>query len=129
MSSQLIGLVIAALGAIVFIGVAVGLPALALVLIKFIKFKERELALDTELRQKSQNQQLGLEQWQLAFEQRVQRLEEVLTSLDRDVRERLGIKSSPAAALSSHPELVEGSAAPEAQREESLRPVPTKARS
>ena len=62
------------------------------------------------------------------FEQRVRRLEEVLTSLDHDVRERLGIESSPATSLSSHPEFVEGPAVPDAQRERSLDPSRTKAR-
>ena len=61
-------------------------------------------------------------------EQRVRRLEEVLTSLDHDVRDRLGIESSPATSLSSHPEFVEGPAAPDAQREQSLDPSRTKAR-
>jgi len=43
----------------------------------------------------------------------VQRLEQVLTNLDHDVRDRL--------------ELVEGPAASETQRDDSLEPVPTKA--
>jgi hypothetical protein len=129
MSSQLIGLVISALGAIVFIGVAVGLPALAVVALRFFKFKERELTLEMESRQKSQQQGLDIEQRVRGIEQRVQRLESVLTSLDHDVRDRLGIESRPATPLSSHPELVESPArGPDAQREESLEPVPTRAR-
>jgi hypothetical protein len=128
MSSNLIGLVIAALGTIVTVAVAVGLPALAIVAVRFFKFKERELTLEMEHRQKSQQQELAIEQRVQGVEQRVQRLEEVLTSLDHDVRDRLGIESSPATSLSSHPELVEGPAAPDAQREESLEPIPTKAR-
>src|SRR5438270_6959855 len=56
------------------------------------------------------------------------RLVQVLTSLDRDVRDRLGIESSPAASLSSRPELVEGPAAPESPRGKSLDPSRTKAR-
>jgi hypothetical protein len=35
---------------------------------------------------------------------------------------------APATSLSSHPELVEGPAASDAQRADSLEPVPTKAR-
>ena len=82
-----------------------------------------------EFRQKSQRQELAIEQRVQGVEECVQRLEEVLTSLDHDVRDRLGIESSPATSLSSRPELVEGPAAPAAaQREGSLEPVPTKAR-
>ena len=128
MSSNLIGLIIAALGTIVTVAVAIGLPALAIVAVRFFKFKERELTLGMEHRQKSQQHELAIEQRMQGVEQRVQRLEEVLTSLDHDVRDRLGIESSPATSLSSHPELVEGPPAPDAQREESLEPVPTKAR-
>jgi hypothetical protein len=128
MSSELIGLVIAALGAIVFVAVAVGLPALAVVALRFFKFKEHELTLEMEYRQKSQQQELAIGQRVQGVEQRVQRLEEVLTSLDHDVRDRLGIESRPATSLSSHPEFVEGPVAPDVQREESLKPVQTKAR-
>ena len=128
MSSNLIGLIIAALGTIVTVAVAIGLPALAIVAVRFFKFKERELTLGMEHRQKSQQHELAIEQRMQGVEQRVQRLEEVLTSLDHDVRDRLGIESSPATSLSFHPELVEGPPAPDAQREESLEPVPTKAR-
>ena len=127
MSSNLIGLVIAALGTIVTVAVAIGLPALAIVAVRFFKFKERELTLEMEHRQKSQQHELAIEQRVEGVEQRVQRLEEVLASLDHDVRNRLGIESSPATSLSSHPELVEGPAASDAQRMESLEPVPTKA--
>ena len=128
MSTELIGLVIAALGTIVTVTVGVGLPALAVIAVRFFKFKERELTLEMEYRQKSQQQELVIEHRVQGIEQRVQRLEEVLTSLDHDVRDRLGIESSQATSLSSHPELVEGPAAPDAQREESLESVPTKAR-
>jgi hypothetical protein len=128
MSSNLIGLVIAALGTILTVAVAVGLPALAIVAVRFFKFKERELTLEMEHRQKAKQQERAVEQRMLGVEQRVQRLEEVLTSLDHDVRNRLGIESSPATSLSSHPELVEGPAASDAQRADSLEPVPTKAR-
>src|SRR5207249_9831039 len=128
MSSQLIGLMIAALGTIVTVAVAVGLPALAVSAVRFFKFKERELTLQMEYRQKSHQHELAIEQQVQGVEQRVQRLEEVLTSLDRDVRDRLGIESSPATSLSSHPEFVEGTAVPDAQREQSLDPSRTKAR-
>ena len=96
-----------------------GLPALAVVLVKYFKLKERQLALELEYRQKAHQQQL-------AHDDRVQRLEDVLTSLDHDVRERLGIgRSTP---LPSRPELVEGPAAPDAPREQSAAPSRTKAR-
>jgi hypothetical protein len=67
--------------------VTFGFPALAVVIIRYFKLKERELALETEYRQKS-------EQQQLALDERVQRLEETLATLDHDVRERLGIAAS-----------------------------------
>ena len=70
--------------------------------------KERELALEIEYRQKSQHQNL-------AIEQRVQRPEDVLTRLDHDVRARLGI-DQPATPLQSHPDLLEGPAVPDAER-------------
>ncbi len=73
-----------------------------------------------EYRQKSQQQEL-------AIEQRVQRLEDALTSLDQDVRVRLGI-GQPATPLASRPELLEGPAAPDAQRGQSVGPSRTKAR-
>ncbi|MGZ6124466.1 MAG: hypothetical protein ACXWLR_05875 [Myxococcales bacterium] len=114
MSSQLIGLVIAALGTIITVAVAVGLPALAVIAIRFFKFKERELTLEMEFRQKS-------EQQGLALEQRVQRLEDALTALDHDVRVRLGIGEA-AAPLSSQPDLLEGPPAPDRQRGGSLHP-------
>ena len=74
-----------------------------------------------EHRQKSQQQNV-------AIEDRVQRLEDVLTSLDRDVRVRLGIER-PATPLASHPELLEGrTAAPDASSGKSRDPSLTKAR-
>lgn len=128
MSSQLIGLVIAALGTILTVAVAVGLPALAVIAVRFFKFKERELTLEMEYRQKSRQHELAIEQQVQGVEQRVQRLEEVLTSLDHEVRDRLGIESSPATSLSARPELVEGPAAPETPQGQSLDPSRTKAR-
>jgi hypothetical protein len=105
MSSDLIVYLIAALTVIVSVLMAFGLPALAIIGVKYFKLKERELALEMEYRQKSQQQELGIEQ-------RVQRLEDALTSLDHDVRVRLGIEQS----RPSHPDLLEGPAAADAQR-------------
>ena len=119
MSSDLIAYLIAALTIIVIALLMFGLPALAIVAVKFFKFKERELTLEMGYRQKSQQQDL-------AIEQRVQRLEDALTSLDHDVRLRLGI-GQPATPLASHPELLEGPAAPDALRGKSLDPPRTKA--
>jgi hypothetical protein len=127
MSSNLIGLVISAVGCIIAITVAVGLPALAVIAIRFFKYKERELALEMEYRQKAQQQQEQQQQQQLAIEQRVQCLEDALTSLDHDVRVQLGI-GQQATPLPSRPDLLEGPAAPEAQREKSLDPSRTRAR-
>jgi hypothetical protein len=115
MSSQLIGLVVAAIGCIIAITVAVGLPALAIVAVRFFKFKERELTLEMEYRQKSQQQERGIEQ-------RVRSLEEGLS----EVHARLGIDQT-ATPMASRPDLLEGPA-PDAQREQSLDPSRTKAR-
>jgi len=96
MSSNLITYLIAALTMIVCAIAAFGFPAVAIVLIKYFKLKERELVLEMDYRQKAREQQL-------VTEERLQRLEQVLSSLDRDGR--LGLPSDdPAAALSSHPE-------------------------
>lgn len=127
MSSDLITFVTMATAVIVTVMVAVGLPSLAVVAVRFFKFKEHELTLEMDYRQKSQQQALAVDQRVKGVEQRVQHLEEVLTSLDQDVRTRLGIESIPATSLSSHPELLEGPAASDAQREESLKGIPTKA--
>src|SRR4051812_15882523 len=89
-------MLIPALAFIVIVLLAVGLPSLAVVIIKYFKLRERELAIEMEYRQKSQQQGLAIEQRVHGVEQRVERLEQVLTSLDHDVRDRLGIKSSPA---------------------------------
>jgi ferritin-like metal-binding protein YciE len=121
-------MLIPALAFIVMVLLVVGLPSLAIVVIRYFKLKERELAIEMEYRHKSQQQGLAIEQRVQGVEQRVQRLEQVLTSLDHDVRDRLEIKSSSATSLSSHAELVEGPAASDADREESLESVPTKVR-
>ena len=128
MSPDTISHLITAVTFIVAVFGVFGLPALAVVIIKFLKFKERELALDMEYRQKSQHQLLGFEQRMQIVEQRVQRMEDALTSLDHDVRDRLGIEASPATSLPSHPELVEGPAAPDARHQLSPGPSRTKAR-
>jgi hypothetical protein len=76
MSTQLLGLVISAVGAILFISAAVGLPALAIICVRYLKLKERELVLEMEFRQKSQDDEL-------AIEQRLRRIEAVL-NLDQE---------------------------------------------
>ena len=120
MSSDMIPYLIAAVGLIVSVLMVFGFPALAIIAVKYFKLKERELTLEMEHRQKSQQQNL-------AIEDRVQRLEDVLTSLDHDVRVRLGIEQ-PASPLQSHPELLEGpAAAPDAPQGKSRNPSPTKA--
>ena len=124
-SNNLLGLVTAAVGAILFIGVAVGVPALAVVMLRFFKFKEHEMTLEMEHRRRSQEQDVAAEQRVEAVEQRVQRLEQILTSLDRDVRDRVGIASA-ASSLSSHPEFVEAPAAPDARGDKPPDQAPTK---
>jgi len=114
MSTELIGLVIAAVGTIVVVTMGVGLPAIAVVAIRFFKFKERELTLEMEYRQKSQQQDL-------AIEQRVKSLEDALAGLDHDVRKHLGIGQS-ATPLLSRPDLLEGPGSPDAQPGASLDP-------
>jgi hypothetical protein len=128
MESDLIAHVIKAVTVLVGFLIVFGFPFLAVVVVRFLKFKERELALDMEYRQKSQQQGLAIEQRVQIVEQQLQRLDEVLTTLDHDVRDRLGIGSNPATSLSSHPELGETPAASDAQREQSLEFVRTKAR-
>jgi len=106
MSTELLGLVIATVGILLCVTVAVGIPAIAVTAMKFFKYKERELSLEMEYRQKSEQNQ----EKQLAIEQRVQCLEETVTRLDHDVREHLGIGEP---VTPSRPELFEASAAPE----------------
>jgi hypothetical protein len=105
MSSNLVVYLIAALTMIVGVLAVFGFPALAIVAVKYFKLKERELTLEMEYRQRSQQEQL-------AIEDRVQRLEDALTSLDHDVRVRLGI-DHPDTPAGSRPELPEGLAAPD----------------
>ncbi|HKB75152.1 MAG TPA: hypothetical protein VKC58_01060 [Myxococcales bacterium] len=85
-----------------------GFPVAIVFVIKYFKLKERELALEIESRERSQKQQL-------AIEQRVERLEGVLLSLDHDVRARLGIEH-PSASSPSRPELLEAPAGPQAEQ-------------
>src|SRR2546423_15097229 len=120
MSSDLIGVLIPAVAFIVIVLLMFGLPALAFVVVKYFKLKERELAFEMEYRRKSQ-------QHELAVEERVQRLEDALASLDHDVRVRLGI-GQPATPLASHPDLLEGPAAPDALGREVDAPLLDKAR-
>jgi len=104
MSSEMIQ----ALIPIVSVLAVFGFPVAIVFVLKYFKLKERELALEAESRERTQKQQV-------AIEQRVERLEGVLLSLDHDVRARLGIEQ-PAAPLSSRPELLE--APPDAQAEQ-----------
>jgi hypothetical protein len=119
MSPNLIGYLIPAVTTVVCALLMFGLPALAIVAVKFFKFKEREVALEMESRQKSQHQ-LG------AIEQRVQRLEDVLTNLDHDVRVRLGIEQGTPSP--SEADLMQGPAASNDPRAKSLGSSRTKAR-
>src|SRR6266851_5344878 len=89
MSSEML----AALIPIVSVLAVFGFPVAIVFVIKYFKLKERELALEAESRDRSQRQQL-------AIEQRVERLEGVLVSLDHDVRARLGIEQGGAEAAS-----------------------------
>ena len=108
-SSNLIVYLIAALTMVVCVTAAVGIPALAVILIRYFRLKERELALEVEYRQKA-------EQQQLATDERVQRLEDTLAGLDHDVRVRLGI-GQPATPLASGAEGSERAAAPVVRRD------------
>jgi len=101
MSSEMI----AAFIPIVSVLAVFGFPVAIVFVIKYFKLKERELALEVESRERSHKQQF-------AIEQRVERLEGVLLSLDHDVRARLGIEQ-PIAFSPSRPELME--APPDAQ--------------
>jgi hypothetical protein len=79
-----------------------GFPVALVLGIKYFKFKDRELALEVESRERTQRQQL-------AIEQRVERLEQVLIGLDHDVRARLGIEH-PTPSLPARPDLLEAPA-------------------
>ena len=81
---MLFRLFVEAAATVLIVATGVGLPSLAVIALRYFKFKERELAIEMEFRQKSQRKDLQLEE-------RVQRLEDALTSLDHDVREKLGI--------------------------------------
>ena len=61
-----------------------GMPVALVFVHKYFKIKERELALEGEAR-------TWAEKKQQALEQRVKRLEDVLISLDQDVRARMGL--------------------------------------
>jgi hypothetical protein len=120
MPPNMIGLLIPAVAFIVITLLMFGLPALAVVIVKYFKMKERELALEMEYRQKSQ-------QRDVAIEHRVQCLEDALASLDHDVRAHLGIGQSTT-PLQSHRDLLEGPAAPDARHGKSQDPTWTKSR-
>jgi hypothetical protein len=91
MSSNMITYLIAAITMITTALVLVGVPALAVVVTRYFKLKERELAFEVESREKSAQQQFALEE-------RLQRLEDALASLDPEVRARLGTDPSAAPA-------------------------------
>jgi hypothetical protein len=113
---------IAVVGLILSVLMVFGFPALAIIAVRYFKLKERELTLEMEHRQKSQQQNL-------AIEDRVQRLEDVLTSLDHDVRVRLGIEQPATDPLPSHSELLRGPAsAPDLPSGKSREPSVTKTR-
>jgi len=120
MSSNLVVYLIAGLTMIICALAIFGLPALAIVAVKYFKLKERELAFEMEYRQKSQKDQR-------AIDERVQRLEEVLTNLDHDVRVHLGIGPS-VTPLPSNPDLLEGPPASDAEGAEPLDRPRAKAR-
>jgi hypothetical protein len=71
MPPQLLGLVISAIGCFAVVTAAVGIPALAVVCSRYLKLKERELMLEMEYRQRSQQQDFALES-------RLRRVEAVL---------------------------------------------------
>ena len=81
---------------IVGIVALVGIPSLAIMVVRYLKLKERELTFRMESGH-------GSEDRQVALEGRVQRLEQTVTSLDRDVRVKIGIERT---------ELLEGPDAP-----------------
>ena len=89
MSSNMITYLIAAITMITTALVLVGVPALAVVVTRYFKLKERELAFEMESREKAAQQQFALEE-------RLQRLEDALASLDPEVRARLGMDRSAA---------------------------------
>ena len=97
MSSELLGMVIAVAGISLWVMMAFGFPALAIVAVKYFKLKEREMAIELEYRQNAQQQDAALEQ-------RVQRLEEVLTGLGHDVRANFGIGEGKATPGLESPE-------------------------
>ena len=97
-----------------------GFPVAIVFVIKYFKLKDRELALEAETREHSQRQQL-------AIEQRVERLEEVLISLDHDVRARLGIEH-PTNPLPARPDLLEAPAGAASQQGGEAGPQRTKVR-
>ena len=110
MSSEMIS----ALIPIVSVLAVFGFPVAIIFVIKYFKLKERELALEVESRQRTERQQH-------AIEQRVERLEEVLLSLDHDVRARLGIEQAPSRA-----ELMEAPASAGSEQARSLPGSPVK---
>ncbi|MCA1826512.1 MAG: hypothetical protein ABR567_22800 [Myxococcales bacterium] len=70
---------------IVGIVALVGIPALAIMVVRYLKLKERELTFRMQSGEGSQDRQVALEE-------RVKHLEQTLASLDRDVRVKIGIE-------------------------------------
>jgi hypothetical protein len=99
---------IRAIATIVIVMMAFGFPSLAIVIGRYFKMRERELALEIEYRQKSQQQQL-------AIEERVQHIEDGLIRLDHDVHVRLGIEAKDT-SLPSQADVLEGRAVADARR-------------
>src|SRR5438128_10457676 len=97
-----------AIATILIVMMAFGFPSLAIVISRYFKMRERELALEMEYRQKSQQQQL-------AIEQRVQDIEDALTRLDHAVSVRLGIDATDP-SLRSQADVLERPAVAGAQR-------------
>jgi Tfp pilus assembly protein PilN len=79
---SLVEFVVVASAVIVALATVVGIPALAVIVLRFIKMKEREMTAG------------ALPERLVGLENRVLRLEETLGSLDRDVRLQIGIARS-----------------------------------
>ncbi len=100
--------------------VVFGMPVAILFVLKWFKLKEREMALEGEARQ-------WAEKKQAALEERVKRLEDVLISLDQDVRARLGLGQEGAPPHAQR-ELMEGPATPAHETGRAADPSRVKAR-
>jgi Tfp pilus assembly protein PilN len=79
---SLVEFVVVASAMIIALATVVGIPAVAVIILRLIRMKEREMT-GGELPERL-----------IAFENRVRQLEETLGSLDRDVRLQIGIAQS-----------------------------------